>query len=54
MSDGVRSGNCISYGGHACCRSSAQRGITVVTRETVAYGLLTYVGTRGSSASSLK
>lgn len=53
VSNGISRGNCISYGGDACCSSRAKWSI-IMTRDVVSYGLLTYVRTRGGSTSSLK
>lgn len=53
MSDGVRCGNCISYGGYACRGGGAQRSIVVICK-IIPYSLFTYISTRGSSTSSLK
>lgn len=53
MSDRVRRGNCISYGRYACRSGGAQWSI-IVTNKITPYGLFTYIGTRGSSTSSLK
>lgn len=53
MSNRIGRGNCVSYGGHACCSSGAQWSI-IVTGEIISYRLFTYVGARRSSTSSLK